>query len=458
MKRAISTTTMIALLISMTSAQSTKQLGAKSRENQSSGNTQLATGNPVLGSGTPGRISKWTGVFGSNTFTLGDSNIYEDKFGKVGINTASPTSPLTVQGMIETTLGGLKFPDGTVQTSSATGALFSITHDSTLSGNGTSASPLGVALPLELNVGTFSGNPVLRVLNTNEGQGILAAGGSSVNFAGGDGVFSQGGMSGAFIAGRGVRAQGGDSVSGEGGIGISGNGGDSSSGNAGSGVFAFGGGSSAATGRAGDGIVAHAGFANNGAAKGLAGNFTGDVLITGALNVTGTKNFKIDHPLDPENKYLLHAAIESSEVLNIYSGNVRLDSNGEAVVQMPDWFQALNRDFRYSLTPLGAPGGSLYIAQEMADNRFKIAGGTPGVKVSWQVTGVRSDAAMLRHPFKVEEDKDDRERGYYADPEAFNQLEERGTEWARHPEMMRQLSQRRIEGKQMHGEGKQIKP
>src|SRR6185295_4934573 len=117
--------------------------------------------------------------------------------------------------------------------------------------------------------------------------------------------------------------------------GVSGNGGSSSSGNGGIGMFVFGGGSSAASGRSGDGIVAQAGFANNGAAKGLAGRFTGDVLITGALNVTGTKNFKIDHPLDPENRYLLHAAIESSEVLNLYSGNVVTDANGEAVVTLP---------------------------------------------------------------------------------------------------------------------------
>src|SRR5689334_21413536 len=61
----------------------------------------------VTGSGTPGRISKWSGVSGSNTYVLGDTTIFEDKFCKVGIGTDTPTSKLTVAGMVETTMGGL---------------------------------------------------------------------------------------------------------------------------------------------------------------------------------------------------------------------------------------------------------------------------------------------------------------------------------------------------------------
>jgi len=109
-----------------------------------------AAANPVVGSGTVGRLSKWAGVSGTSTYTLGDSNIFEDKFGRVGIGTTTPTSPLTVQGMIEITLGGLKFPDGTVQTTSAAGSLSTVAHDATLKGDGTLASPLGVASPLEV--------------------------------------------------------------------------------------------------------------------------------------------------------------------------------------------------------------------------------------------------------------------------------------------------------------------
>ena len=121
----------IVLLTSSTLAQGL----AKKEKNKTI--TPAAAGS-VVGSGTPGRISKWSGVSGSSTYVLGDSNIFEDKFGRVGIGTTTPTSLLTVQGMIEITLGGLKFPDGTVQMSSAAGALFAV------SGHGTPASPLSV--------------------------------------------------------------------------------------------------------------------------------------------------------------------------------------------------------------------------------------------------------------------------------------------------------------------------
>lgn len=50
---------------------------------------------------------------------------------------------------------------------------------------------------------------------------------------------------------------------------------------------------------------------------------------------------------------------------------------------------------------LGAPGPNLYIAEEIHGNRFKIAGGKPGAKVSWQVTGVRHDAWAKAHPMQV---------------------------------------------------------
>src|SRR6185295_3338042 len=111
-----------------------------------------AVANPVIGSGSAGRLAKWTGLYGANTYSVGDSGITEDKFGRVGVGTITPTSPLTVAGMIETINlgGGIKFPDGTIQTTSASGSLFSIPHDATLTGNGTAGSPLGVAVPLTL--------------------------------------------------------------------------------------------------------------------------------------------------------------------------------------------------------------------------------------------------------------------------------------------------------------------
>jgi hypothetical protein len=173
---------------------------------------------------------------------------------------------------------------------------------------------------------------------------------------------------------------------------------------------------------------------------GYAGYFYGTTHVHGDLEVTGSKNFKIDHPLDPENMYLVHSCIESSERLNVYSGNVVLDARGEAWVQLPDWFEAINGDFRYDLTPIGAPGPNLYIAQKIQDGCFAIAGGSPGMEVSWQVTGVRQDPYALAHPMQVEVEKPEAERGSYLHPELYGQPETRSVEWATKPEAMRELS------------------
>ena len=141
---------------------------------------------------------------------------------------------------------------------------------------------------------------------------------------------------------------------------------------------------------------------------------TGNLTIQGSLTKSGG-GFKIDHPLDPENQYLNHSFVESPDMMNIYNGNVTLDANGEAWVELLDWFEALNKDFRYQLTCIGgfAP---VYVAQEIQDNRFRIAGGTPGMKVSWQVTGIRHDSYAEAHPIPVEEEKPPEEQGTYLHP------------------------------------------
>ena len=163
------------------------------------------------------------------------------------------------------------------------------------------------------------------------------------------------------------------------------------------------------------------------------GSPSADVHVVGNLSVTGavskgSGSFKIDHPLDPANKYLSHSFVESPDMMNVYNGNVLLDAKGEAWISLPDYFEALNQDFRYQLTPIGAPGQHiLYIDQEIANNRFKIAGGKPGGKVSWQVTGVRHDAYANAHRIPVEEDKGNK-RGTYLHPELFQQQQQQQEE------------------------------
>ncbi len=156
----------------------------------------------------------------------------------------------------------------------------------------------------------------------------------------------------------------------------------------------------------------------------IAGRFVGDVDITGTLT-KGAGAFKIDHPLDPANKYLTHSFVESPDMMNIYNGTVLLDSNGEAWINLPDWFEALNRDFRYQLTAIGVPSPNLYVAEEVSGNHFKIAGGQPGGKVSWQVTGIRHDAYADAHRLAIEEDKPEEDRGYYLHPEVHGEPTEK---------------------------------
>ena len=152
--------------------------------------------------------------------------------------------------------------------------------------------------------------------------------------------------------------------------------------------------------------------------NGTAGFFSGNVTITGSLQVNGAKNFKIDHPLDPEHKFLVHAAVESPEMKNIYDGVVLIGADGTATVIMPSYFSALNSEFRYQLTCIGAHA-PVFVAEEISKNQFKIAGGKPGMKVSWMVTGVRNDPTATSNPMQVEVQKVRDEVGRYLNPAAY---------------------------------------
>lgn len=182
-------------------------------------------------------------------------------------------------------------------------------------------------------------------------------------------------------------------------------------------------------GTAFDGSTAYGvyGYASS-ATTNYAGYFSGNAHVTGTLS-KGGGSFRIDHPLDPENKYLQHSFVESPDMKNVYDGVVTLDGKGEATVRLPDYFEALNRDFRYQLTPLGAPGPNLFIAEEISNNCFRIAGGNPGARVSWQVSGIRKDAFANMNRIQVEVEKRPEERGKYLHPEAFGRDQSQSIDW-----------------------------
>jgi trimeric autotransporter adhesin len=327
-------------------------------------------------------------AFGAGNFAIldrthGAARFIIDPSGHVGIGTIHPHSQLEVDSKSTTYAGltatGGNSPNGAGQTGS-TG----------LTANGGSG---------DLSVDASS----------NGGAGLVANGGESTS-----------------IPGTGVIANGGfGQMTGEGGSGLIATGQGEPNGD-GSGGFFVGGN----FGGFGDGLDASAG-------SGLAGNFTGNVSVSGSLS-KGGGSFKIDHPLDPANKYLYHSFVESPDMKNIYDGVATLDENGEAVIRMPEWFSALNRDFRYQLTCIGA-FAPVFVAEELAKNQFKIGGGRARMRVSWQVTGIRQDAWANANRIPVEELKNNRERGYYLHPELYGAPAERQVEWARHPRMMKKL-------------------
>ena len=236
-----------------------------------------------------------------------------------------------------------------------------VTHDASLTGSGSSSSPLAVASDLSLSGSlsaagvygsTYTFNDVAVVGNDYSGNGAGVAGYSYQS----TGTEGQGMVAEGYV-----------------------------------GIFAYG--------------------------DHLAGDFEGDVYVNGNLAKSGG-SFKIDHPLDPDNKYLSHSFVESPDMMNIYNGNVVTDLSGTAIVTMPDWFEALNRDFRYQLTVVGQFAQAI-VGAKMANGHFTVRTDKPNVEVSWMVTGIRQDAWANAHRIPVEEEKLEKEKGHYLHPELF---------------------------------------
>ncbi len=157
------------------------------------------------------------------------------------------------------------------------------------------------------------------------------------------------------------------------------------------------------------------------ATGGLAGAFTGNVTISGTI-AKGGGSFKIDHPLDPENKYLYHSFVESPDMKNIYDGNVVTDESGYVTVKLPDYCEALNQDFRYQLTVLDESDSDwvmVKIVKKIQSNQFTIRTSSPNVEVSWLVTGIRKDAFANENRIPIEVEKEAWNKGRYLHPSAF---------------------------------------
>jgi|GEM_PF-635851 len=369
-------------------------------------------------------IGAYATVSQSNSLILGGTGSYAVN---VGIGTNAPGQRLTVAGTVESTSGGFKFPDGTTQATASTGGGTATDLTCTTC---VSSSEVDFNYAGSSSKGGAAANALL--LNGLASSAFQAAGSYAILGAN------------AFTANQTVSGTVSATSSASGATAIYGQATNVSASNTG------------VHGRAdGDGGVGVYGEAHNGASaagvwgystSGWAGDFSGNVNISGSLSKAGG-SFKIDHPLDPANKYLSHSFVESPDMKNVYDGVTTLDDMGEAVVELPEWFEALNENFRYQLTPIGGPAPNLYIARKIAQNRFKIAGGTPGLEVSWQVTGTRHDAWANAHRIPVESEKSATEKGHYLHPDLYGASEEKGMSWAHHPELMEKMGEGKAQPK-----------
>lgn len=344
----------------------------------------------------------------TGTPTLSGNNVF------TGNNTFEPSSSVDAvdaytSGAGKTALVGLEYA-----TSGGSYGVYAVTYD------GTGAGVAG------RNFGTNTTYPFTS-------QGVY---GYSSNGYGVEGMADSGEVAGVYGVGqagsgaRGVIGIGGTATGNiVGGYGIAGQGATSPAGDGEGAVFS--GGNST---RYGDGVDAEAG-------SGYAGYFTGNVEVTGSVAKSGG-SFKIDHPLDPANKYLSHSFVESPDMMNIYNGNITTDSSGEATVTLPDWFEVLNRDFRYQLTVIGQFAQAI-VDKEIEGSQFQIKTSLPNVKVSWQVTGIRQDAWANAHRIPVEEEKEAGLKGFYIHPELHGAPPEKQIQWARHPQTMKEMQRYR---------------
>jgi hypothetical protein len=349
----------------------------------------------------------------SSTASLSEK-VRIDKTGRVGVGIPNPTAKLEVLGSA-TSPAAIKGSNPNISTSSA-------------GVQGEGASGYGVSGRSTNNFGVYgrgdSYGGVYGEGPTYGGAFVSTGSGYGVYGSGSTGVYGSGSSNGLYGSGStyGVYGSGSTGVYGSGSTGVTGNGGSvgvhgqnaSNSGVRGDSTYVGVWGSGTSWGLyaiANDTVNQVYGVYGQTVSPAGFGLFSqGNAHVNGTLSKTAGA-FKIDHPLDPENMWLSHSFVESPDMMNIYNGNVTLDSTGAATVELPSYFTALNQEYRYQLTPIGQPGGDLHIASELQGNSFAIGGGAPGMKVSWQVTGIRHDDYAREHPIVVETNKSKAERG-----------------------------------------------
>src|SRR6202451_4201521 len=377
----------------------------------------------VTGSGTANLVSKWI-----SATALGNYHIFDGPKCSVGIGTTAPSAKLDVDGTAR--VRGNATVNGSLGVGPITATSTSSGGTGVLANAGCSTASNGVVAYGATGVAgytTVAGSTALygHAGNSTASNGVVGYGATGVagnsTITGSYGTYGSG-STGVWGNSTGTGAN----------VGVLGSGGN----------FGVLGQSSSSSGSGG-------GFSNSSTGDalftynqsgGYAAFFDGDVDVDGNLSKAGG-SFKIDDPLDPANKYLYHSFVESPDMMNIYNGNATTNEQGSAVVQLPEWFETLNRDFRYQLTVIGQFSQAI-VASKVANHQFVIKTDKPNVEVSWQVTGIRQDAWANAHRIPVEVEKAQADRGLYLHPELFGAPPQKSIALAHHPMMEKLLKEK----------------
>jgi hypothetical protein len=260
-----------------------------------------------------------------------------------------------------------------------------------------------------LTVSNTGGGTALQVNGSTSGtalNAIYVAGNSSTY-----GIFSEGtscailGKSYVSYTGTGVKGQ---AAGFSGGYGVWGE----STNNYGYGIYG-----TSPTGGGGAGVYGSgwAGLYGIGGTYGL--YCVGAAYVSGYLTKAGG-GFTIDHPVDPENKFLVHGFVEAPVMTNVYRGKVTLDANGTAEITLPGYYDATNENGDVTCSPVGQAMPGLF-PSEVVNGKFTLVGGVAGGKVNWTLLADRADKWAKENQPGTEVSKKEHEKGKFMHPHLF---------------------------------------
>ncbi len=123
------------------------------------------------------------------------------------------------------------------------------------------------------------------------------------------------------------------------------------------------------------------------------GYFTGTVTAQKFTDEGGGYDFFMPNPANPKKEMLRHWAIETDGLRTLYVGRGKTNGKGKTIIEMPEWFEALNdiNTCEYYLTSLNGLCGLAVNKKMDRKGMFEVVSNIPNQEFSWQVIVVRGD-------------------------------------------------------------------